>query len=340
MKATLDPARPGSEGAEPTSRAEASSEPRAEASPASAAPSGGTPPRPTARRKSRSGGEWFGKTYTLICVAVLIVTIFSIVYFVASKGLSTFFVNGVSLKEFLFGTKWAPDGEPQSFGALPFITGSFVTSILAACISAPLAFCAAIFMTELMPKFGKRVMQPVIELLAGIPSVVYGFVGLTVIVPFFRAIFPGQGLGLAAGAVVLSIMILPTITTIATDAMSNLPRGLKEGSYALGATRWQTISRSILPAVIPSMLTGVVLGIARAFGEALAVQMVIGNAPHIPSSLFESASTLTSVITLSMGNTIMGQVQNNVLWSLALVLLVMTFVFVAIVRVLERRSLR
>ncbi|CDN42742.1 Probable ABC transporter permease protein YqgH [Paenibacillus sp. P22] len=303
-------------------------------------PSAGNPARPKRSRRSRTASEWQGKAYTLICVAILIVTIFSMVFFVASKGLATFFTNGVSVSEFLTGIKWSPDGEPPSFGALPFITGSFATSILAACIAAPLSFCAAVFMTELMPKFGKRFMQPVIELLAGIPSVVYGFVGLSVVVPFLRSIFPGQGLGIAAGAIVLSIMILPTITSIATDSLSNLPRGLKEGSYALGATRWQTISRSILPAVLPSMLTGVVLGIARAFGEALAVQMVIGNSPHIPRSLFESASTLTSVITLSMGNTVKDTVQNNVLWSLALVLLVMTFVFVGIVRLLERRARR
>ncbi len=152
-----------------------------------------------------------------------------------------------------------------------------------------------------------------------------------------RNVFPGQGIGIAAGAIVLSVMILPTITSVAADALASLPRGLKESSFALGATRWQTISRVILPTVLPSILTGVVLGMARAFGEALAVQMVIGNAPHIPRSLFESASTLTSVITLDMGNTVMGSAHSNALWSMALALMFMTFVFVMIVRLLERR---
>jgi len=282
--------------------------------------------------------EWVGKIYTLLCIAFLILTIFSIVYFVASKGLSTFFVNGVNVIDLLTGLKWKPEGEPALFGALPFIFGSFSTSLLAAAIAAPLGFCAAVFMVEIAPKFGRKYLQPVIELLAGIPSVVYGFVGLSVIVPLFRDIFPGQGVGIAAGALVLSIMILPTITTIATDALAALPKGLKEGSFALGATRWQTISRIVLPTTMPALLTGIVLGIARAFGEALAVQMVIGNAPHIPRSLFESASTLTSAITLSMGNTAMGSVANNALWSLALILMIMTFIFVFIVRWLERRS--
>ncbi|WP_178021712.1 phosphate ABC transporter permease subunit PstC [uncultured Paenibacillus sp.] len=284
--------------------------------------------------------EWTGKIYASFCIVLLVVTIFSMVYYVATKGLSTFFQDGIALKEIFGSTTWKPDGEPPVFGALPFILGSFSTSILAALIAAPLGICAALFMVEIMPKFGKKYLQPVIELLAGIPSVVYGFVGLSVIVPFYRDIFPGQGLGILAGATVLSIMILPTITSIATDALAALPPGLKEGSYALGATRWQTLSRTVLPTTMPALLTGVVLGMARAFGEALAVQMVIGNAPHIPRSLFESTSTLTSVITLSMGNTVMGSTQNNVLWTLALILMLMTFVFVFIVRWLERRAKR
>ncbi|WP_229750196.1 phosphate ABC transporter permease subunit PstC [Paenibacillus nasutitermitis] len=282
--------------------------------------------------------EWVGKVYTTLCIIVLIVTIAAIVYFVASRGLSTFFVSGVNVGELLTGLKWMPEGDIPMFGALPFIFGSFSTSLLAALIAAPLGCCAAIFMTQIMPGAGRRVLQPVIELLAGIPSVVYGFVGLSIVVPFLRSVFPGQGIGIAAGAIVLSIMILPTITTIATDALAALPFGLKEGSYALGATRWQTIYRIVIPTTLPALLTGVVLGMSRAFGEALAVQMVIGNAPHIPRSLFESASTLTSVITLSMGNTVNGSPHNNALWSLALILLAMTFVFVFVVRFLERRN--
>ncbi|MBP3961633.1 MULTISPECIES: phosphate ABC transporter permease subunit PstC [Paenibacillus] len=284
--------------------------------------------------------EWVGKVYTTLCILVLVITIAAIVYFVSSRGLTTFIMDGVSLGGLLSGLKWDPEGDIPLYGALPFIFGSFSTSLLAALLAAPLGICAAVFMTQIMPGVGKKVLQPVIELLAGIPSVVFGFVGLSIVVPALRALFPGQGIGIAAGSIVLSLMILPTVTTIATDALAALPRGLKEASYALGATRWQTIYRIVLPTTLPSLLTGVVLGMSRAFGEALAVQMVIGNSPHIPHSLFESASTLTSVITLDMGNTVMGSTHNNVLWSLALILLSMTFVFVFIVRFLERRNQR
>ncbi|MFC3746743.1 phosphate ABC transporter permease subunit PstC [Paenibacillus sp. GCM10012306] len=282
--------------------------------------------------------DFIGRTYMSFCVTLLIVIIVSMVYFVASKGLSTFISGTTSVSEFFFGTKWSPDGDSPSFGALPFISGSFLVTLLAALIASPLSICAALFMTEIVPGWGKKLLQPVIELLSGIPSVVYGFVGLSVIVPLLRNIFPGQGIGVAAGALVLSVMILPTITSVAADALSSLPQNLKESSFALGATRWQTISRVIIPTTLPAIMTGVVLGMARAFGEALAVQMVIGNAPFVPRSLFESASTLTSVITLGMGNTTMGSPHNNALWSMALVLMLMTFVFVFLVRLLERRN--
>jgi len=283
--------------------------------------------------------DFIGRSYMSICVLLLIVIIISMVYFVASKGVSTFIGGDTTVGQFLFGTNWSPEGgETASFGAFPFIAGSFLVTFLAALIASPLSICAALFMTEIVPGWGKKLLQPVIELLSGIPSVVYGFIGLSVIVPFLRDTFPGQGIGVAAGALVLSVMILPTITSVAADALASLPQNLKESSFALGATRWQTISRVIIPTTLPAIMTGVVLGMARAFGEALAVQMVIGNAPFVPRSLFESASTLTSVITLGMGNTTMGSPHNNALWSMALVLMLMTFVFVFLVRLLERRN--
>lgn len=271
----------------------------------------------------------------------MVVLAVSILIFVASKGLSTFIENKASIVEFFTGKTWKPntlgeDGRPQ-VGALPLIFGSFSVTFLAAAICAPFAIGAAVFMTEISPKFGRTVLQPVIELLVGIPSVVYGFLGLSIVVPFLRDTFSGSGFGIAAGTIVLTIMILPTITSLSVDAIRAVPDSLREASLALGATRWQTIYRVVLKTALPGLLTAIIFGMARAFGEALAVQMVIGNSTVIPDSLVEPASTLTSILTMGMGYTVMGQVENNALWSLALVLLLMSYVFIFVVRILGRR---
>ncbi|SDI69502.1 phosphate ABC transporter permease subunit PstC [Alteribacillus bidgolensis] len=287
------------------------------------------------KKSSSVKKERRGKAVILGTALLIILATIAITLFLVSKGLQSFVVNGVSPIEFISSTEWSPSNE--KFGALPFIFGSFAVTVLSALIAAPLGIGAAIFMTEIAPSWGQRILQPVVELLVGIPSVVYGFIGLTVVVPFIRENVGGQGFGLLAGTVVLSIMILPTITSISTDAMRSLPGGLRESSYAVGATRWQTIYRVLVPAASPVLLTAVVLGMARAFGEALAVQMVIGNSRDIASSLVESTGTLTTIITLNIGHTTFGSLDNNVLWSLGLILLIMSYVFIIIIRYLSSR---
>lgn len=281
----------------------------------------------------RAGVTFFG--YMLIIITV------SLVFFIASKGLATFYQNHASISEFLFSTTWKPDREVADggpvVGSLIFIVGSILISLLALLISTPLSVSLAIFMTEISPKFGKRLLQPTIEIFVGIPSVVYGWVGLSVLVPFIREAFGGLGFSLLAGALVLSIMIFPTIASVSGDSLSIIPKEYKEASYALGATRWQTIRRVILPTAMPGILTGVVLGLARAFGEALAVQMVIGNTIRMPKSLLDSTVNLTSIITMDMGNTPMGTMWNNALWSMALLLLIISFIFIFIIQKIGKR---
>lgn len=286
--------------------------------------------------------ERTGKLLAFSAVLLLIIIAISMLVFVTSKGLATFFVHKGSVLDFFTGTKWDPGslnelGKPI-IGSLPLIFGSFAVTLLAAFICAPIAIGAALFMTEVSPSFGKRIFQPVIELLVGIPSVVYGFLGLTLVVPFLRDYFSGSGFGIAAGTIVLTVMILPTITSLAVDAIDGVPGSLREASIALGATRWQTIYRVILKTARPGLLTAIIFGMARAFGEALAVQMVIGNSAVIPTSLFEPASTLTSVLTMGMGYTVMGQAENDALWSLALILLLMSLIFIILVRMIGKRS--
>lgn len=286
--------------------------------------------------------ETFGKTITFACLALIVFIVFMILIFVAQKGLSTFFVDGINPIDFLFGQEWQPgvkgeNGKPL-MGALPMISGSFIVTILSALIATPIAIGAAVFMTEISPKYGAKILQPVIELLVGIPSVVYGFIGLQVVVPFVRSIFGGTGFGILSGIFVLFVMILPTVTFMTLDSLKAVPRHYKEASLAMGATRWQTIWRVILNAARPGIFTAVIFGMARAFGEALAIQMVVGNSAVIPTSLTTPASTLTSVLTMGIGNTVMGTVQNNVLWSLALVLLVMSLIFNMIMKLITREG--
>ncbi|MCT4660744.1 MAG: phosphate ABC transporter permease subunit PstC [Tissierellales bacterium] len=277
--------------------------------------------------------------YTYICILFGILAVGALTYFIASKGLRTFFVHGVDIREFLFGTTWDPESYEgvSSFGAGAFIFGSFAVTFLAVLISTPLSLGAAVFMAEINPKYGRKFLQPVIELLVGIPSVVYGYVGLSLVVPFIRKYFSGLGFSLLAGMIVLAIMILPTITSVAYDSLVAIPKDLRLASYALGTTRWQTIKNVVIPAALPNVLTGVILGMARAFGEALAVQMVIGNVLRMPKSILDASSTLTSIITLEMGNTIAGSAYNEALWSMALILLIMSFVFIGVIRILGRR---
>ncbi len=284
----------------------------------------------------------FGKIITLFCAITVIAITISIVIFISAKGLSTFFVNGVSLREFLFGTQWWPDRPLEEGGPLvgsfSFIVGSLIISLLAVAISAPLSIIVAVFMVEIAENWAYRILQPAIEMLAGIPSVVYGYVGLSLLVPFIRENLGGTGFSILAGFLVLSVMILPTIISVSADALRSLPGEWKEAALALGSTRWQTIRHVLIPAARSGIMTGIILGLSRAFGEALAVQMVIGNTRKLPTSILDPIITLTSAITIDMGYTITGQLWNNALWSMALLLLIMSLFFIMMIRIFSRRG--
>ncbi|AGL01052.1 phosphate ABC transporter permease subunit PstC [Desulfoscipio gibsoniae] len=283
-----------------------------------------------------------GHGVTMLCAAFVIILTISIIYYIGSKGLSTFFSNEVSLWEFLFSDQWRPDRSPgeggPQVGSLAFIIGSISVTLLSVAISAPLGVIVAVFIVEIAPGWGQRLLQPAVELLAGIPSVVYGYIGLSLLVPVIRSLFGGGGFSMMAGFLVLSIMILPTIISVSTDTLRAQPVEWKHASYALGATRWQTIRMAIIPAARSGLITAVVLGMARAFGEALAVQMVIGNTREIPTSILSPIMTLTSAITMDMGATVQGSIWNSALWSMGLLLLLMSLFFIMIVRCVVRRG--
>lgn len=288
--------------------------------------------------KDKVVNELIGKTYSYFCAAVVIIITISIIVFLTLKGIRTFTSGYESVYDFLFTNNWNPDGENVSLGASAFIIGSIYVSLGAVVISAPIAIVIAVFVNIISKKLGKNIIKPSLELLVGIPSVVYGWVGISVLVPFISEHFNGFGYSLIAGILVLSLMILPTIASLCIDAIKNVPNEYIEASYGLGSTRWQTITKVIIPSSKSAILTGVVLGTARAFGEALAVQMVIGNAKKIPDSIFSSMSTITSRITMDMANTAKDSPANNGLWTLSLILLVISFLFILLIRKIEKGS--
>jgi len=278
---------------------------------------------------------------TLAAAGLVVLTVGLLLAFIAWNGIQLFTTSGVPVGQVL-SPIWQPDADsgPTTFGLLPFILGTLAVMVVAAILSTPLSVGLALFMAEVAPRWARSITQPAMEVFVGIPSVVYGWLGLTDMVPFLRTnrhdLGFATGFSLLAGGLVLSLMILPTITSVALDAFTTVPAEMRSASLALGTTRWQTIRHVLVPAAIGGVGTGVILGMMRAAGEALAVQMVIGNRPLVPTGLAAPMTTLTSQITLDMGNTVAGEPWNQALWTMGLILLLVSFSFVALVRRLGR----
>lgn len=231
----------------------------------------------------------------LACVSIVAVAVICI--FLFANGFPAIFEIGV--KDFLLGKQWRP-GEGL-YGILPMILGSVYATVGAILIGVPIGVLTAVFMAKICPKKIYKVLKPAVELLAGIPSIVYGFFALVVIVPIIRNTFPGNGLSLLSACILLGIMILPTIIGVAESAIRAVPESYYEGALALGATRERSLFTVVLPAAKSGVSAGVVLGIGRAIGETMAVNMVAGNNKVIPESIFKGVRTLTTNIVLEMG---------------------------------------
>ena len=279
--------------------------------------------------------ERIALVFLMACSAVFVIGIALILGYLTLSGTKLFFVDHVSLFAFLF----SPDFDDSShrYGAAPFIIGSLVATGFSIVVGAPLGIAVGVFFAELAPKRVASLMKPAIEVLVGIPSVVYGWLGLTLLVPFIGKVFHSDGDGLFAAGIVLSIMILPTVISLSEDALRSVPATLREGSAALGATRWETISRVLVPAASSGIAVAVILGLARAIGETLAVQLVLGNANVIPHSLLQPASALTSEIVMDMGDAPDGSALQHALFSMALLLLLIAMSLIVLIRVALRK---
>lgn len=234
-----------------------------------------------------------------IAAIASIIAVFLICLFLFANGLPA--IGKIGVLDFLLGTKWAPSNEPPSFGIFPMILGSIYITAGAIIIGVPIGILTSVFMAKYCPKRIYKVLKPATELLAGIPSVVYGFFGLVVIVPIIRAIAGGTGSSILAASILLGIMILPTIIGVSESAIRSVPESYYEGSLALGATHERTIFRVMLPAAKSGILAGVVLGIGRAIGETMAVIMVAGNQARMPAGILKGIRTLTANIVIEMG---------------------------------------
>ncbi len=244
----------------------------------------------------------------------------------------------VGLIPIITGREWQPTYSEPQFGALPLITASLVVTVGAMAIAVPFGVASAVTISQLMPARARSLAKPVVELLAGLPSVVYGLWGMQFVAPAIMRIFnlPTGQTALSA-AVVLGIMALPTVTSIAEDALSSVPRAYKEGSLALGATRWETISKIVFPAARSGVTTAILLGVGRAIGETMAVLMVAGGAAVMPTSLLSPVRPITSAIAAEMGETPVGSVHYHALFVLASILLLITLAFNIVAQYLSRR---
>ena len=246
----------------------------------------------------------------------------------------------IPVKDVLLGTEWFPTATPSPiFGIVPLLSGTLWVSFFAILIALPFGLAISIYLAEVAPPSVSKVLKPIIELLNGIPSVVYGFFGLAVIVPLLQQTFdlPVGESGLA-GSLVLALMALPTIITVAEDAMRNCPRTMREASLALGATQWQTIYKVVVPYSISGITSGVVLGIGRAIGETMAVLMVTGNAAVIPTSILEPLRTIPATIAAELGEAPAGGAHYQALFLLGVLLFFITLIINSCVEIVSARN--
>ncbi len=289
--------------------------------------------------RRRLGDKAAGAAF-LVATLVGVGVLFGILAFLLIYGVRAF--RDLPVLQFLAGLKWNPDayGTP-SFGLVPLLAGSFLTTALALAVAVPFGIASAVFISEKLKGAVRMTVKTMVELFAGFPSVVIGFFGLVVLAPLISKVFGvPSGLNLLNAGVLLAFMALPTIISVADDALRVVPQSYREAAYALGATKWTTAVRIVLPAAKSGILAGVMLGFGRAIGETMAVLMVAGNAPVIPKSLFDPIRTVTSTIAVELGETPFHSTHFYSLFALGLVLFVIALGTNLVAEALVRREKR
>jgi len=289
------------------------------------------------RRRWRLG-ERLIEGWIFLAGLIAIVVLLGVFVLLLREGLPIFFHTPPW--EFFLGTKWYPVSEPPTFGIMPFFVATLMVTIVATAIAVPIGVSCAAYLAELAPPKLRDTLKPIIELLAGIPSVVMGFIGLMLLSPLIQSMFNlNTGLcGLTAG-IMLSLMSLPIIVSVSEDALRAVPNEFREASYALGATKWETIRHVSIPAALSGIAAAVMLGVGRAIGETMTVLMVAGGALAVPYSPTEPMMPMTAAIASGIGNAVRGGLQYQALFAIGLILFIMTLAVNLIAdRVLERQK--
>lgn len=272
--------------------------------------------------------------FLLLCGIISVITVIFITIFIVQQGIPTF--KTVSIKEFLFSTDWSPSSSDPHYGVASFVIASIEVTLLSVLFAIPIALSCAIYLSEFAKGNFAKILRSGIELLAGIPSIIYGLFGIAVVVPFVRNTFGGNGFSLLSAAIILAIMILPTIINFSEVTIRSVPRETKNASIALGATQWQTIKNVIIPSSINGIVSSIILALGRAIGETTAVVLVGGNAPIFAHSPLDMGRTLTMNIITDMSYA--SGVHMNALFATAMLLFFFILLLNLVVVLVSRKG--
>ena len=276
-------------------------------------------------RRRRRLGEGAIHGILLLCGLVSLGTTVGIIVILSTETVN--FFREVPIADFFGDTKWAPLFTPQRFGVWPLIVGTLLVTAGACIIALPVGLATAIFLSEYAPERLRRVVKPFLEVLAGIPTVVYGYFALTFVTPVLQFVYPGVDVfNAASAAIVMGIMIIPMVSTLSEDAMIAVPRSLREGAYALGANRFETAIRVVVPAALSGIVASFILAISRAIGETMIVTLAAGSTPNLTGNPFDGIQTMTAyIVQVSLGDTPQGSTEFRTIFAVAMTLFVMTF---------------
>jgi phosphate transport system permease protein len=269
--------------------------------------------------------EWIVERVLLLCALLSVLTTAGIIGVLAVETFG--FLRVVPVLDFLTGTEWTPLFSSQKFGVLPLIVGTMLVSAIAMVVALPMGLLSAVYLSEYAPNNLRRVIKPILEILAGVPTVVYGYFALTFVTPVLQQVFPTlSGFNALSPGLVMGLMIMPLVSSLSEDAMQAVPRGLREGSYALGATRMQTALKVVVPAAFSGITAAFILAVSRAIGETMIVAIAAGQQPRLTGNPFVPIETMTAyIVQVSLGDTPQGTIEYRTIFAVGMLLFILTF---------------